>query len=1231
MVTETVPPPRTRTAPRPAVQARPEDFDGSREERRRPLATRLALWVLGGTLCVALAIGFLVGLLYLRLAHSPVTADYLAAPIQSALNADLSDLSVSIKGAELRLADRGRVELSLKQVRLTDNDGLTVAIAPEAAVQLSPTALVSMRLAPTRIDLIEPRLLLFYTASQGMTLSLARPGEATVDGKQAQSAIAAAGAAAAGTAPPEQRIDLLRALADAARLTRSRASATSTLESFGLRRATVILDVDGVQSRWELPSGEISLQHRHRHSTITGQLRVSLGERPWSIAFATAASDRDRAIELVATVTDLMPSALAQSLPELASLAGWDVPVSGKARLTLSPSSELLDAAYEVNLGKGTIDPPGHRGAPAVIEKGLLKFGYSSASRRIVIEPSTIHWDASRATFVGEVRPDPTEARRWSFELATSSATLSSPEFGLEAPVQRWTAKGFVSPAAGLAKLEESVISVAGSEFRFSGEIVREGTGSRKTLDGKVGPLSAEALKAVWPRFIGAKARTWTGEHLKRGRIQAASLRYIIPPRPSEVAPSDHHGSLTLAADAGEIEIALGGSFPSVEIPKAALRIDSDNLDVTSAEARVPTAPGRVLTIKNIRLQAADIDRPDTPADISFKAVGGLQAVLDLAERESGPGMRKNAGLETADGKVDGQIRIRFPMREGLTPKDFIFEGKGRITDLRAKAVLGPYDVQGGTLGYELSEGQLDVKGDVLINGVISRLAWQHVVGMPAETQRPLVLEATLEAQDRTNLGLDVNHLLQGPVRTEVVVPRAPEGEAAPNVSVAMTLDRATLAAEALSWHKPPGRPAKLTFEIGKGRNQRVELQNLKLVAEDLAIEGSIALGPDFKPREFHFPTFSIHVIGQLEVQGRLRPDNVWDVKAAGARYDGRNAFRSLFSVGSTTQGRDQAPGRPGLDLTADIDTVLGFSELSLKRLKLRLSQRGQQIVALDASGVLDSGQPLLAQLRVEAGKRRVLLAESPDAGNTFKLTGFYPNIIGGHMNLEVDLDGRGAAQRTGILWVQNFRVLGDVIVTESTGSGEDSRPPGEVRRPRGGQRVVRQRIDFERMRVPFSVGHGQFVMHNAYVIGPLVGATVRGRLDFNTQRMSLNGTYVPLSGLNRALSGIPIIGDVLTGPRGEGVLGITFAVDGDMTNPQVTVNPLSIVAIGILREIFQMGPESQGIVPRASRGDPAATKGGPGQRPQSSSSPAIGPSGSGGTSGWSVETIPGAMRKDRP
>jgi hypothetical protein len=226
---------------------------------------------------------------------------------------------------------------------------------------------------------------------------------------------------------------------------------------------------------------------------------------------------------------------------------------------------------------------------------------------------------------------------------------------------------------------------------------------------------------------------------------------------------------------------------------------------------------------------------------------------------------------------------------------------------------------------------------------------------------------------------------------------------------------------------------------------------------------------------------------------------------------------------------------------------------------------RKGNLTSLDARGTTDGGAPLVAMLDQSSGNRHLVVTSS-DAGQVMKLVNFYPNMQSGRLRLDVALDGSGPAEKTGLLVVDNFRVLGDPIITELASSADNGRPAIGAN-----DHVVREVFDFTRMKAPFSVGYGQFVLKESYIKGPLVGATLRGTVDFRSRTVDIGGTYVPLQGLNGALGDIPLIGQILSGTQGEGILGMTFAVQGPTSNPQVIVNPFSIVAPGIFRDIFQM------------------------------------------------------------
>ena len=355
-----------------------------------------------------------------------------------------------------------------------------------------------------------------------------------------------------------------------------------------------------------------------------------------------------------------------------------------------------------------------------------------------------------------------------------------------------------------------------------------------------------------------------------------------------------------------------------------------------------------------------------------------------------------------------------------------------------------------------------------------------------------------------------------------------------------------------------------------------------------IAAEGLIVIGANNKAQEVSFPEFSLNTVSRLELRGQLRPDNIWDMHAKGSTFDGRDLFRDLFNVQNVPKvvPKDKA----GLDLIAEIDTVIGFSDTNLKSVRLQLQKRTEGTVekttSLDVMAKTDTGKPFEAHIRPAAGGTSKLTAESQDAGQIFKVVGFYPNATGGHMSLEVSLDGRGTVERSGVLKAENFAALGDAVISEVYQSGDGISGNAVQRR-----KALRERFDFDWMVVPFSVGSGQFVMNNAEIRGPLIGATLRGKVDFKSQHMQVAGTYIPLSGLNSALGGLPLVGQIFGGLKGEGIFGFTFLVHGPIAKPEVLFNPVSGFLPGIFRETQQMAPETFKITPQPASPVPAPPK----------------------------------------
>ncbi len=155
---------------------------------------------------------------------------------------------------------------------------------------------------------------------------------------------------------------------------------------------------------------------------------------------------------------------------------------------------------------------------------------------------------------------------------------------------------------------------------------------------------------------------------------------------------------------------------------------------------------------------------------------------------------------------------------------------------------------------------------------------------------------------------------------------------------------------------------------------------------------------------------------------------------------------------------------------------------------------------------------------------------------------------------------------------------MGDEVVGKVLSQAEKERtrvkPESHASQQSSGEHMV-----FDHAVAHFAAGVNEFQIREAAINGPDVGATLRGHIDYTHDTLALSGTYVPLYGLNSMLQNVPILNFFLTGPReNEGVFGIPFAIQGKTSNPEVVVNPVGIVAPGLLRQIFEFENRQQAV-----------------------------------------------------
>jgi hypothetical protein len=435
------------------------------------------------------------------------------------------------------------------------------------------------------------------------------------------------------------------------------------------------------------------------------------------------------------------------------------------------------------------------------------------------------------------------------------------------------------------------------------------------------------------------------------------------------------------------------------------------------------------------------------------------------------------------------------------------------------------------------------------IDGAKMRIALTEPVDAAAKVKRRREISGTLDDAARRKVAPSLSGIVRGPVGIEASL--AEDG----SQSVKADLGKASLSLPWIGWSKGAGIAAKAEFTV-KANDGVTEISDFRIAGDGFGTTGDL--------RVDDAGLVSARLNG-------VRLANGDDFAVAVDR--GKGGYTAALTGASAdirlplarAKGESGSGDDGNLKINARLDRVTGFNGEVFSNVSFAYSTRGQQIDDIDLSAVTGSGQVVVART-VKAGADNTLELTTGDAGALVRFIDIYRNMRGGLLNLR--LRDRGARSWRGTVDIRKFSLVDEQKLHSivSTPAGQDGRSLNQA---------VRRDIDvstarFERGFAQLSLDQGVIRVDNGVLRGIDVGATFQGTIRDANGRMDMTGTFMPAYGLNRIFGELPLIGVLLGNGRDRGLLGITFKLTGPFNQPSLAINPLSIIAPGVFRSIFE-------------------------------------------------------------
>jgi uncharacterized protein YhdP len=654
-------------------------------------------------------------------------------------------------------------------------------------------------------------------------------------------------------------------------------------------------------------------------------------------------------------------------------------------------------------------------------------------------------------------------------------------------------------------------------------------------------------LQRLWPLTAAPGARRWVLPNITHGRVPAAEVTIELRPGDLDQRPL-REDAVRGAFDYRDLTVHYYRPLPPITGIDGRATFNARGLTFAVAAGRVDDLvieDGSVL-ITGIGVPGRDATQLEVRADIT----GPLDQALDLIDREPLAFTRK-LGIDPAasSGRSRTALRIGLPLHDDTRDEDVWVDARATLSEVAVSGLLGEIDVADGELALEVTTEAMRLEGTAVIRGVPLDLQWEEQFAAAREIDRRYHIAGLLGPLDFASLGVQLPLPVDGEVGLEAEVL-----EAGGTRWIDLTLDLAAAALEvpALEWRKVAGDPGALEATVTMAGEGAVEIGRFDLAAAGLRATGRAELDREtYQPLRVDLDRFEL---GQQSLTAEIvsREDGGYQVLARARRLD----LGPLLGEGEAS-APDPDPLPFELDLVAE-RVLVGEAELRDLSAALLRDRAGWR--TMDVAATLPGDGNLTLTLLPEDGGQRLSLIVD-DAGDLLRALDQSRQIEGGALTATAMVHAQQPALRAeGTLRMRSF-TLHDMpviarLLTLASLTG--------MRDVLGGEG-----LSVDRLEVPFTLADGVLTIGEGRLSGSQLGLTFEGTIDLERDQLDLEGTIVPIYTLNRIIGRIPILGDFLTGREGEGAFAATFTMQGPREEPQITVNPLAVLAPGFIRELF--------------------------------------------------------------
>lgn len=684
------------------------------------------------------------------------------------------------------------------------------------------------------------------------------------------------------------------------------------------------------------------------------------------------------------------------------------------------------------------------------------------------------------------------------------------------------------------------------------------------SITAETAKLKLDDLTKYWPRYLGESGWIWCKESLFDGEAKNAKFKF-------DFAYDKNKKNIVFKNLEGQVgaenaTVLYLNGMPKIKNAYGLVTFTKDTININIDKG---ISDGVILTGGYVKLY--DLDKYNNYADIRLIAESSVTDVLKLIDNPPLNFVKEmNIPADKLSGQTTTDLSLKFELKDDLKPEEVKVEVNADIKDVAIADIIKGKGLKSDELKLFVNNDYLKLSGKAEADGIPVDLVWQENFNQKSDKSNYKII-FKLDDEIKKKLGIETE-ILNSPyiegyaiVTADISVSQTEQAK----VSLSADIQNAAIDYSFLGFRKLYGSEGKITAEMIINKDKLESIPSFALSKPDFNLTGKISLNKDGSLKQVDIQKVrgpKTNARAQIEWTGTPK-DRLIKINVSGNSYNLTPFFdrqnendKKKQNLSTETSSDDDWENVTDTDINIAVNKLWTNPKVPITNFagaaKLRHGEGVHEIHLVGNYGNSKEVK-LKADYSPRPNNEYYLLINSNNAGSTFKVLRIYDNISGGNLKIEgkrsKDKDFVGHASIRDFN-LHNTPVLAKVLSVASL-TGIVGMLSGEG-------------IAFSHLDAPFEYKNKVLKVEDAKAFGNVLGITMSGTYNWNNEEIKGEGVIAPAYSINSFLGKIPLVGNLLAGKDGT-VFAANYSVSGTINDTDVSINPLSALSPGSLKDWF--------------------------------------------------------------